>query len=274
MDYLKLKRFKVVGIRGGYNSMKLILFEEAAKIWKKTTIDETSSDLSFELEMHKRLLNFFQVGEYYYFIFNTIDLRFDLISKEVGSVLGYSPEEMSVNFLIEKIHPEDQPWFLNFENKTVDFFSTLSIEQVTNYKVRYDYRIKKSNGEYIRILQQVVTIDYDKNGRVLRTFGVHTNISHLKTEGDPVLSFIGLNGEPSYIDVGVEKIYQQPASFLSPREREVLLLIADGKESKVIANDLNISKETVSTHRKNLLAKTNARNSAELVKKAIREGWI
>ena len=177
-------------------------------------------------------------------------------------------------FLINKIHPEDQSWFLNIENKVAEFFRKLSLAQIPNYKVRYDYRMRKSNGEYIRILQQVITIQHNEEGGVLRTLGIHTDISHLKMEGRPVLSFIGLNGEPSFIDVDIQKIFPEPSEFLSGREREILSLLVDGKETKEIAAELFISPETVRTHRKNLPRKTQARNTSEMIAMAIRKGWV
>lgn len=254
--------------------MKPIIFKEALKIWDKISVGEKLNEMKFELEVHKKLLNIFQVGDYYYFIFNLKDSQFDLMSKEVEMMLGYKADEFDLPLFISKIHPDDQPWFLNIESKVSEFFSTLSLEQIPNYKVRYDYRIKKSNGEYIRILQQIITIQHNETGGVLRTFGVHTDISHLKLEGNPVLSFIGLNGEPSLIDVDIKSVFPIPSAFLTNREREILSLLVDGKETKEIAAELFISNETVSTHRKNLLRKTKARNTSEMITMAIRKGWI
>jgi DNA-binding CsgD family transcriptional regulator len=196
------------------------------------------------------------------------------MSNDVINVLGYHPEEINVPFLLSNIHPEDQPWFLNFENKVTDFIQTLSIEQIPNYKIRYDYRIRKKSGENIRILQQVVTIQLEKDKGVLRTFGVHTDISHIKQEGTPVLSFIGLNGEPSYIGVNVKNIFSPSTISLTKREREVLALLIEGKKSEEISRLLFISKQTVDSHRKNLLKKTNCKNTAALISTAIKKGWV
>jgi len=52
------------------------------------------------------------------------------------------------------------------------------------------------------------------------------------------------------------------------REREVLHLIADELTTKEIAQQLYISYETVQTHRKNLLIKLDARNTAGLMRRA------
>jgi DNA-binding NarL/FixJ family response regulator len=58
----------------------------------------------------------------------------------------------------------------------------------------------------------------------------------------------------------------------SPREREVLQLLAEGESSHRIAASLHISIKTVETHRSQLMAKLKLRSVAELTKYAIREG--
>jgi len=55
--------------------------------------------------------------------------------------------------------------------------------------------------------------------------------------------------------------------MITPKEREVLHLIADGLSSKEIARRLSISFYTVQTHRKNMLAKVGAKNTPELIVK-------
>ena len=61
---------------------------------------------------------------------------------------------------------------------------------------------------------------------------------------------------------------------LTRREKEVLVLIAEGMTNNEIAEKIFISASTVDTHRKNLLAKMPARNTAELVKLAFQHKFI
>jgi DNA-binding NarL/FixJ family response regulator len=61
-------------------------------------------------------------------------------------------------------------------------------------------------------------------------------------------------------------------NLLSPREREVLQLIAEGKTSALIGELLHISVKTVETHRQQIMVKLKIRSIAELTKYAIREG--
>jgi DNA-binding NarL/FixJ family response regulator len=59
---------------------------------------------------------------------------------------------------------------------------------------------------------------------------------------------------------------------LTPREKEVLQLLAEGKNTKEIGSDLSISVKTVETHRRHIKRKLKTSSVAELTKIAIKEG--
>jgi DNA-binding NarL/FixJ family response regulator len=61
---------------------------------------------------------------------------------------------------------------------------------------------------------------------------------------------------------------------LTPREREVLQLIVEGKSNKEIASVLNLSVNTVAVHRANIMSELRIHNTAELVVYAIRNGLV
>jgi DNA-binding CsgD family transcriptional regulator len=61
---------------------------------------------------------------------------------------------------------------------------------------------------------------------------------------------------------------------LTPREKEVLKLIAEGKTGKEIANLLSISVRTAEHHRANLMAKLYLKKTADLIKYAIQKGYV
>jgi len=71
-------------------------------------------------------------------------------------------------------------------------------------------------------------------------------------------------------DRKVEDSYE----LLTTREREVLQLLAEGKNNKEVASILNLSLYTVETHRGNIFQKLNLHSGAELVLYAIRKGVI
>jgi DNA-binding NarL/FixJ family response regulator len=65
-----------------------------------------------------------------------------------------------------------------------------------------------------------------------------------------------------------------PRAVLTPREEEVVKLIAEGRSTREIAEDLTISPRTVERHRANVLAKLGMRDRTELTRYAIRNGLV
>lgn len=247
--------------------------KEAINIWSKVAARVSDEQLHLELEVYKKLLNFVQVGDYFFWVFNIGNYSMNA-SQEVQRVLGYSPSEFTIACLMENVHPDDRGHFLNFENKASTFFSQLPIEKLMKYKIRHDFRLKKKDGTYVRLLHQSIVLEHDESGQILRTFGSETDITHLKTGGKPSLSIIGFDDEPSYINVDAEQVFKVTREVLSKREKQILLLIMDGKLSKEIARILHISKQTVDTHRNNMIERNKVKNTSELIAKAIRNGWL
>jgi DNA-binding NarL/FixJ family response regulator len=69
---------------------------------------------------------------------------------------------------------------------------------------------------------------------------------------------------------GAEDSYE----LLTPREREILQLVAEGQSSKKIAGLLHLSVYTVETHRARLMQKLNLRGVPELILYAVRKGIV
>ena len=66
----------------------------------------------------------------------------------------------------------------------------------------------------------------------------------------------------------------KPLESLTPRQREILQLIAEGKSTKQMALSLNLSVKTVETHRAQLMDRLQIHNIAGLVRYAIRNDLI
>ncbi len=69
-----------------------------------------------------------------------------------------------------------------------------------------------------------------------------------------------------------ERASQDPIARLTPRQREILQLIAEGSSTKEIAVKLGLSAKTVETHRAQLMSRLQIQNVAGLVRYAIRAG--
>ncbi|HTJ12035.1 MAG TPA: LuxR C-terminal-related transcriptional regulator [Dinghuibacter sp.] len=257
--------------------MTLTPLDIAREIWKTNSpkqVFSSEEQTRLALEVSSRLLNFFQPGDFYVYVFNVSTADLEHVSPGMEKVLGHSPGGMTIADLFNLIHPDDQPFFVNYEHEWGKFMRGLDTERLFKYKVRMDLRMRKSDGSYKRILHQAMVFDVNEDGGILRSFGVHTDIDYLKIDGKPSMSIIGFDGEPSYTNVKTTEELIPVKETLSKREKEILQLITEGLLNKEIAARLNISKETVDKHRKNMLEKTGCKTSTELVSKALRNGWL
>ncbi|MEM7106726.1 MAG: response regulator transcription factor [Bacteroidota bacterium] len=80
-------------------------------------------------------------------------------------------------------------------------------------------------------------------------------------------------------DILTKSLIKQKRTYADPleltdREKEILKLIVDGMSNKEVADKLFISVRTVDTHRRNIMDKIDAKNTADLVRKAIKEKLI
>jgi DNA-binding NarL/FixJ family response regulator len=87
-------------------------------------------------------------------------------------------------------------------------------------------------------------------------------------------SFISPHAEGTLVKRMLDDPESDPTEKLTPREREVVKLIAEAYTNKEIAAILNLAEKTVESHRANVLAKLGMRDRVELVRYAIRRGLI
>ncbi len=256
-------------------NQKSPMFLQAKKIWE-TVVNEKPSyplELKLELTLHKQLLSLFQPGTYYYYVFNIFEADFEFVSPGVTNILGYEPEEMDIHLFLEIIHPEDKPYFLKFEQRITEFFKNLPFDKIPKYKMQYDFRMRTKDKRYVRLLHQAIQIDFDEVN-YYRTLSIDTDISHIKSAGIPSFSIIGLEGEPSYYNITDANTLVLSKYPFTRREREIVKMIVEGKNSNQIAELLFISVHTVNVHRKNILKKAEVSTPLDLVRKAIQEGWV
>jgi len=124
-----------------------------------------------------------------------------------------------------------------------------------------------SESNYIKSM-----LDSGANGYILKTTGRNEMITAIRTvfNGATFLS----NEVSQNLIKGLQPQSQEDHVKLTPREIDVLKMIAGEYSNQEIANALFISSRTVDTHRRNLLEKLGLKNTAGLVKFAIKHGYI
>ncbi len=245
--------------------------------WKLNKIEKPIKTEIY-LDIIEQVANLFSAGSFYYYIMNFETLKMEYVDDRIQSVLGVNPKDWGLNKVFELVHPEDLKQMYRKEEKAVDFIlNRIPAEDILKYKVVYVLRLRHANGSYKTILQQSKTLSVSEDGKVQHVLGIHTDVSYLNMPVDHKISFIG-DGRPSFFSLSTnddfvpEKLDHH--NLFTPREKEILAIIAKGKTFGEIANILNISPHTINTHKKNILKKTDCRNSTELIARCVRDGII
>lgn len=201
--------------------------------------------------------------------FDYRNLNLAFFTGNVEGLTGY-PESMFRNQGMETsftmIHPDDRPELFRFQKIVFDTFHSLSIPERHTFQFSYTTRwVHRTNGNSFWMTSKVRPYVIDQDGNFImdlhiliqlpnppKTKGYDWNYTYVKDDGTRI--FVSKN---SPTDRSIN---------LTPKEKEIVTLILDGKESKEIAELLSISFNTVATHRKNILRKLGAKNVGEMVK--------
>ncbi|HAD98046.1 MAG TPA: hypothetical protein DCG19_11615 [Cryomorphaceae bacterium] len=231
-----------------------------------------------KINFEELVASFFCPGPHYYYILDSPTLHFEYESKDTSRILGQSITHEPLEVLLNRVHPDDIPFMVKCEGIVADFLRTqVEPEKITKYKINYCIRERVADGSYRLFLMQNTTLSTTTDGALLKVLGVHADITHISAMNNHKLSFIGLDGEPSFLglDVWSDAIdFKARPQKVSARERQVLQWLAHGCTARETAAQLHISEETVISHKKNLMNRFECRNAVQLVAFAIRNGFI
>ena len=254
--------------------MKHPIISEVYKGWSDIGSRGTDWVGKLDSALYRQVLEMVQPGASYFFLFDPFLKHIDMVSNGIQEVIGVPADEFSVQYIMDNMHPEDLPLFGDIEATVVEFKKKLALEDLFSYKTRYNYRMRKQDGDFVHILQQTITIAADDSGNVMRNLVLHTDITDIAPFQEMRLSFIGLKGLPSYINVRPARRFSVEKLQLTSSELGILGLLVEGMDSKRIAQITNRSLHTIRTHRKNILRKTGCRSIQELLIRSLKEGWI
>jgi len=208
-------------------------------------------------------------------LFDLYKACYQFLTNKFKFLAGYEPVEAfekGPDYFFDLMHPEDLAKVLETSIETFRFLDSVPVAERKDYKLSLDFRIRKADGNYLRMIQQVVILELDNAGNIWLVLIINDVASQ---NGDaPVRrNLINLKNKKFYL-FPIEEWERDTKPALSKREIEVLGLIAKGFVSKQIADKLFISVHTVNNHRQNILEKINVSNSSEAVKYAAKLGLI
>lgn len=243
--------------------------------WDLNLKDKSEKTSINNLDIDTFTSKLFSVGPHYFYVIDFFDLSISHVSEDIGLVHNIKKTDpIHINQILELIHPEDIEYVSQVEANLGELFKNeLGLHNLLNYKVSYNIRMKNKDDDYSLINHQSIMLTIDENDCYGKSLNIHTDISHICTHNTKTFSLIGLNGEPSFLNLNLNT-KEINTLKLSVREIQILLLISNGLTNEDISEKLNISIHTVKSHRKNMLKNAENKNMSQLIKEATIQGII
>ncbi|KXX71354.1 LuxR C-terminal-related transcriptional regulator [Flammeovirga sp. SJP92] len=189
------------------------------------------------------------------------------ISRNYEKIFGWdfeNDEDLQKGFMDKEVHPED----IQHLNYMSGYFLNLMAEgDLDLFNVQYvtEYRIRNAKGDYVWVIEKHLVLEMTEDQQNLKyTLGI------LDQSMQPKVAKV-CTAQVINTETGDVKVFprEQKNYDLSKREIQVLKEIGDGLLSKQISDKLNISVNTVNTHRQNIISKMAVGNTTEAVQVAM-----
>jgi DNA-binding CsgD family transcriptional regulator len=204
--------------------------------------------------------------------FDYRDLSLAFFTENIEEISGYTAEFLKENGIagvISALHPEDAQEHVEFNNKVLEIFNKASLSEKRTFELSYTLRwLHKFTQEEIWFFTKAKPYLMDDKGNFIYDLHIGFQINnheHL-TGYDWSFSYTKDNGKKIIFKKEDIKPSVSPLLPITKKEMEIALMVAKGMNSGEIAEKLFISKNTVFTHRKKILKKLKAKNTAEMLK--------
>ncbi|WP_338734204.1 response regulator transcription factor [Mangrovimonas cancribranchiae] len=246
-----------------------MLLKNIKNLYEDIFMSYNTPALKKHIEKIKELDAFLPHTSTFFCITNTQELGFEYISKNMFSCLAIEPEKFkqdAMHYFWSRIHPDDVEHWLKALNSLMDY--TLNeIDEQERYKMSYtwNYRFKNGHGKYVNIVQNTTPLEFDAFMKPIIGLAHYTVLDpNIKLDVTATAKYLSDNGEyeTRYFNCFNKKLLDNE---ITNRERDIVRLLVLNYSSKEIAERLNISSNTVDTHRRNILKKLNINSTGELI---------
>ena len=227
------------------------------------------STLEKHIQKIIELDNYLPYNSTFFCITNTQNLTFEYISKNMTACLGLDKELLKregMRYFWGRMHPDDvEHWLKALDELMVFTLAEIDVEDRSKMTYTWNYRFKNAQDEYVNVVQNTTPLEFDKENKPIIGLA-HYTVLHPNVNLQVCASAKLLNSKNEYETKYYGNFSQKLLSNgISNRERDIIRLLVLNYSSKAIAEKLNISPNTVDTHRRNILKKLNISSTGELI---------
>lgn len=200
-------------------------------------------------------------GQFFH-VADLIQLQILYCCRKCHAFFGIKDDHVDPSVYINRTHPDDVKRFGLARSKVFRMASDMYHNRKERMIISSHYKTRNASGGYVDILYQLCLLYTESPHKTVYSIQVCTDVSKMLSDqygyhyylGDDISQFRYPDSE-----------LLMTGNVFSKREFEIIKCIAEGMDSKEIADKLFVSVHTVNTHRRNILGKTMKRNTHELV---------
>jgi DNA-binding CsgD family transcriptional regulator len=186
--------------------------------------------------------------------------RVNYVSSNCKSIIGHSHtffQSLTLDETVELLHEDDVPGFKSCMEKV----SRITSPQYDQYKFILQYRLKKQDGGIIVIRDEKIATETTPGKFVFISL-----LKNISTEGIFAGVKLTIQKKVKTKFITIDEFFPNTMlKTLTPRQVDIVSLVARGLSNKAIAEKLNLSLSTVKNHKQVLFRKINVRSSIEML---------
>lgn len=246
-----------------------MVFQQIKNVYKDIFKSYDKAHLEKHIEKIIELDNYLPYSSTFFCITNTQDLTFEYISKNMTACLGLDSnllKAQGMRYFWSRMHPDDVEHWLKALNELMAFtLKEIDVNERRRMSYTWNYRFKNQKGNFVNIIQNTTPLEFDSDEKPIIGLA-HYTVMDGKIKFPVTATAKYLNDQNEYETKYFNNFSQKSLSLgISNRERDVVRLLVLNHSSKDIAEKLNISSNTVDTHRRNILKKLNISSTGELI---------
>jgi len=206
----------------------------------------------------------------YYFIADLFEGKVIFTSKHCKQILGIDCEELNPYHNLNAVHPDDLQRNTSGWARMLTLGSELVLNKTEIRLFSTNMRLRNPQGEYPEVLFQCLMF-YSEAYNTVFDLQLHTNIDSILDDKGFRHYYSG--NDPSNFRFPDKELLSLGFPF-TKREFEILKLIGTGLSSEQVAEKLFLSVNTVDTHRRNIIKKSDKTQISDLIYYMQREGIL
>ncbi len=212
----------------------------------------------FMLSMEEKLAH----NRQFFYVADLLRIKILFTSNGSQKLFGIEPEAFDISTFISRTHPDEMKRYGLARVKLIKLGQDVFMNPKENLIISTTSKKDNGTGDFINVLFQGYIFYSEIPHKTVFLILVMTDLTRFQISEKGHHYYVGNNLNLfRYPDAELLKIGNE----FSAREFEILMLIAEGMDSENIARKLCLSVNTVNTHRRNILKKSNKQTTHDLV---------